>query len=224
MGGHSTTVKGINVSGAVMLNLDLADDGASDPFFFDDPVAAEATPVLTPPEQQDAFETCQGASELFETATEGHPDSGVDSQDEGATPEDEAGQGKENGGKNWRALAASVSLAHAAQKAQKEKAKHCETLHRQESVAGQGPFAGVDLEPQEGMECIGMLVCPLRSGVLLVSDSHTLLYRQWHSVGQFTCRFWPAFLHCEWCGEGMGTLLLLDGTGLFCWVQFSVIA
>lgn len=177
-------VKGINVSGAVLLDLDLADTGASEPFFFDNQAAVGTVPVATtaaaagpkvhtPPEAiESAVETFHHASEneadssdevIFRTATEFELEAGADDSLAGAECKSDVSACNKDAKKNWRALAASVSLSRAAQKAQSERAEHSESdiatdFRRQHSDQGHGPFDGVALEPKEGMHSISMLV------------------------------------------------------------------
>lgn len=135
-GGHSTRVKGINVSGAVLLDLDIAD---------------------IPPEELDAEQ------DIFDTATEFlpvHDPALAAAAEAGALP---AGHQLEGSKPCCVTEAAAVSLAQAAQRAQTEHNEQNESdwisrFTRRDSEEGHGPFAGVPLQPKDGMHCISILV------------------------------------------------------------------
>lgn len=152
-------LKGINVSGALMLDLDVAQDAAQDPILLD---TASATAAGPPYSTAEAPVEPSGASEdLFATPQGGNsgvlaeePNAGLDSDAINTAFEAaDAGVLQGPGG----------TLAHAAQKAQMEHAQQAlsdaaATLKRHESTAGHGPFENVSLEPEPGRHSICILV------------------------------------------------------------------
>lgn len=112
---------------------------------------------LSPPATSEELDT-----DIFHAATEtpiSHPAVASTSETEAQS----VGGSDSKARKHWRVAAAALSLARAAQVAQTQHAEQnlsdwATSFKRKESEAGHGPFAGVPLEPKEGMHNISILV------------------------------------------------------------------